>query len=168
MKKKKYVAPSLDFLTKGGGTSDKDVTLAEEQKDKINEILEKYGIKAHVAKYIFGPTVITYLVELESLREDVKSIRKIEDNLEMYLACSNIRILTPIPNMCYAGIEIPRAPESRSTVFLGDMLSSKEFKKVMASKNVFTGVKTVPHSLQYLELESFVFPHSGQILAEFN
>ena len=157
-KRNKYVAPSLDFLTKGGGTSDKDVTLAEEQKDKINEILEKYGIKAHVAKYIFGPTVITYLVELESLREDVKSIRKIEDNLAMYLACSNIRILTPIPNMCYAGIEIPRAPESRSTVFLGDMLSSKEFKNskhalpIAVGMNnfgdkIFSDIGEMPHGL---------------------
>ena len=51
-KRNKYVAPSLDFLTKGGGTSDKDVTLAEEQKDKINEILEKYGIKKFTPKFI--------------------------------------------------------------------------------------------------------------------
>ena len=127
IKKKKYIAPSLDLLNKGSETSDKDIELAEEQKKQINEILEKYGIKAHVAKYIFGPTVIMYLIELESLSEDVKSIRKIEDNLSMYLACSNIRILTPIPNMKYAGIEIPKPKEIRSTVYLRDLISTKEF-----------------------------------------
>ena len=127
IKKKKYIAPSLDLLNKGSETSDKDFELAEEQKTQINEILEKYGIKAHVAKYIFGPTVIMYLIELESLSEDVKSIRKIEDNLSMYLACSNIRILTPIPNMKYAGIEIPKPKEIRSTVYLRDLISTKEF-----------------------------------------
>ncbi len=126
-KKKKYIAPSLELLNKGNGTTDKDVAIAEEQKTKIDEILEKYGIKAHVARYIFGPTVIMYLIELESLSEDVKSIRKIEDNLAMYLACSNIRILTPIPNMRYAGIEIPKPMESRSIVYLRDLLSTKEF-----------------------------------------
>ena len=126
-RKKKYIAPSLDLLNKGDGTNEKDVKLAEEQKAKINEILEKYGIKAHVAKYIFGPTVIMYLIELESLSEDVKSIRKIEDNLAMYLACSNIRILTPIPNMRYAGIEIPKPVDSRSIVYLRDLISTKEF-----------------------------------------
>lgn len=126
-RKKKYIAPSLDLLNKGDGTTAKDVELAEEQKAKINEILEKYGIKAHVAKYIFGPTVIMYLIELESLSEDVKSIRKIEDNLAMYLACSNIRILTPIPNMRYAGIEIPKPVDSRSIVYLRDLISTKEF-----------------------------------------
>lgn len=126
-KKKKYIAPSLDLLNRGTETSDKDVKLAEEQKAKINEILEKYGIKAHVAKYIFGPTVIMYLIELESLSEDVKSIRKIEDNLAMYLACSNIRILTPIPNMKYAGIEIPKPVDSRSIVYLRDLISTREF-----------------------------------------
>ena len=127
IKKKKYIAPSLELLNKGCETSDKDIELAEEQKKQINEILEKYGIKAHVAKYIFGPTVIMYLIELESLSEDVKSIRKIEDNLSMYLACSNIRILTPIPNMKYAGIEIPKPKEIRSTVYLRDLISTKEF-----------------------------------------
>ena len=50
VRKKKYIAPSLDLLNKGNGTTDKDVSLDEEQKAKINEILEKYGIKAHVAK----------------------------------------------------------------------------------------------------------------------
>ena len=70
MKKKKYVAPSLDLLNKGSGTSDKDVQLAEDQKAVINEVLKNYGIKAHVAKYIFGPTVIVYLIELETLSED--------------------------------------------------------------------------------------------------
>lgn len=127
IKKKKYIAPSFDLLNKGTETTDKDISLAEEQKAKINEILEKYGIKAHVAKYIFGPTVIMYLIELESLSEDVKSIRKIEDNLAMYLACSNIRILTPIPNMKYAGIEIPKPKESRSIVYLRDLISNKQF-----------------------------------------
>ena len=127
VKKKKYIVPSLDLLNRSTETSDKDVRLAEEQKSKINEILEKYGIKAHVAKYIFGPTVIMYLIELESLSEDVKSIRKIEDNLAMYLACSNIRILTPIPNMKFAGIEIPKPKDSRSIVYLRDLLSTKEF-----------------------------------------
>lgn len=127
VRKKKYIAPSLDLLNKGTETTDKDVALAEEQKRQINEILEKYGIKAHVAKYIFGPTVIMYLIELESLSEDVKSIRKIEDNLAMYLACSNIRILTPIPNMKYAGIEIPKPVDSRSIVYLRDLISCKEF-----------------------------------------
>ena len=127
IKKKKYIAPSFDLLNKGIETTDKDISLAEEQKAKINEILEKYGIKAHVAKYILGPTVIMYLIELESLSEDVKSIRKIEDNLAMYLACSNIRILTPIPNMKYAGIEIPKPKESRSIVYLRDLISNKQF-----------------------------------------
>lgn len=127
MKKKKYVAPSLDLLNKGSGTSDKDVQLAEDQKAVINEVLKNYGIKAHVAKYIFGPTVIVYLIELETLSEDVKSIRKIEDNLAMYLACSNIRILTPIPNMKYAGIEIPRPVDNRSMVYLRDLISIREF-----------------------------------------
>ena len=139
-KKRKYVGPGLDLLARGTGATDKDINIAEEQKNKINEILQESGIKAHVAKYVFGPTVIMYLIELESLKEDVRSIKKIEDNLAMHLACSNIRILTPIPDMSYAGIEIPRPKESRSTVYLGDMLADREFKNSKLAIPVPAGV----------------------------
>lgn len=142
IKKKKYVGPSLDMLVKGSGTTDKDISFADGQKAKIDEVLQKYGIKAHVAKYVFGPTVIMYLIEMETLNEDVKSIRKIEDNLSMYLECSNIRILTPIPNMRYAGIEIARPQESRSTVYLGDMLADREFKNSKFALPVAVGVNS--------------------------
>ena len=122
-----YVAPSLDFLNKGSGNSEDDIKFAEEQKQKIDQIIIEYKIKAHVERYVFGPTVIVFLVKYDSLTEDVTAIRKTEKNLQMYLANSNIRMLTPIPNMPYAGIEVPRPEGHRSMVLLGDMLRDPEF-----------------------------------------
>ncbi len=141
-KHRKYVMPSLDLLERGNGTTDKDISLAEMQKEKINELLTTSGIKAHVAKYIFAPTVILHLIELESLKEDVTNVRKIEKNLLMVLACSNVRILTPIPNRSYAGIEIPRPADNRGIVYLGDMLAAKEFKNSSLALPVAVGINT--------------------------
>lgn len=142
VKHRKYVQPSLDLLEKGHGTSDKDISLAEMQKEKINELLLTFGIKAHVAKYIFAPTVILHLIELESLKEDVTNIKKIEKNLLMSLASSNIRILTPIPGRSYAGIEIPRPKDNRGMVYLGDLLADKEFKNSQYTLPVVVGINT--------------------------
>lgn len=154
----KYVKPSLDLLIKGSGTSEGDEAFAKEKQQRIDQILQKFGIHAHVAKYIFGPTVIEFLVEYDSLDDDVKSIRKAEQNLAMYLACSNIRLLTPVPGMCYAGIELPRPKESRGTVYLGDMLADKRFAKLDMKlpvavgrnnfgDNIYIDIYDMPHGL---------------------
>ena len=155
---KNYVGPSLDLLKKGTQTSDDDIKLAEEQKQLIDEIISSYNIKAHVEKYIFGPTVIEYLIKFETMVEDVNSIRKCEKNLQMYLATNNIRMLTPIPNMPYAGIEVPRPADKRSMVHLGDMLSDKTFinsKYVLPvavgkdnfNNNIYIDLSDMPHGL---------------------
>ena len=61
---------------------------------------------------------------------NVKDVRKVESNLLMYLQCESIRIQTPIPGKPFAGIEVPKKYENRRTVFLGDMIASKEFKNL--------------------------------------
>lgn len=156
--KKKYVFPPLELLKKGNKDEGAEVDLAEKQKEIIDNILREYNIKAHVAKYVFGPTVIVYFIEYESLNEDVKSIRKIEDNLSMYLEVKDLRMLTPIPGMRYAGIEVPRPAENRGTVFLGDMLGEKAFKnskfelpvgvgKTNFGDNIYVDLSSMPHGL---------------------
>lgn len=127
IKKSKYVAPNLDLLTKAGQESKENDQAAREQAEIINQTFRESGIKASVASYIFGPTVTQFLIKIEQ-GVNVKDIRKVESNLLMYLQCESIRIQTPIPGKPFAGIEVPKRPENRRTVFLGDMLSSKEFR----------------------------------------
>lgn len=156
--RRKYVVPPLELLTKGKGESEADVRLAEEQKKIIDNVISNYGIRAHVAKYIFGPTVIVYLIEYESLDEDVKSLRRAETNLSMYLASNNIRLLTPIPKMQYAGVEVPRPSDNRSIVYLYDLLIDKKFKnskmvlpvavgKNSFGENIYIDIYDMPHGL---------------------
>ena len=157
-KYQKYIAPSLDLLKKSSGNSEADIKFAEEQKAKIDQIIVEYKIKAHVERYVFGPTVIVFLIKYDSLTEDVTSIRKAEKNLQMYLSNANIRLLTPIPNMPYAGIEVPRPAGQRDMVLLGDMLSDNQFinskmnlpvavGKDSFGKNVYIDLTDMPHGL---------------------
>ena len=152
----KYVAPSLDLLKKSSGHTDDDISYAENQKAQIDEILKSYNIKAHVEKYLFGPTVIVYFIKFETLLEDVNSIRKCEKNLQMYLQTQNIRMLTPIPNMPFAGIEVPRPADNRGMVYLGDMLSDKDFINSRFKLPVAVGMDNFNHKI-YIDLTNM--PH---------
>lgn len=127
--KVKYVAPSLDLLTKSDSKNAENQQEAELQKQIINNTFQEAGIRAEVERYIFGPTVTQFLISIEK-GANVKDIRKVESNLLMYLQCETIRIQTPIPGKPFAGIEVPKKIENRRTVFLGDMLASKDFKNL--------------------------------------
>lgn len=129
VKKVKYVGPSLDLLTRSSKDNQDDELEARKQTEVINKTFKEAGIKAKVASHIFGPTVTQFLISIEE-GENVKDIRKVESNLLMYLQCESIRIQTPIPGKPFAGIEVPKPKENRRTVFLGDMLASKDFKNL--------------------------------------
>lgn len=128
-KKIKYIAPSLDLLTKSDEKNAENYNEAEVQKEIINNTFKEAGIRAEVERYIFGPTVTQFLISIEK-GANVKDIRKVESNLLMYLQCETIRIQTPIPGKPFAGIEVPKKVENRRTVFLGDMLVAKDFKNL--------------------------------------
>ena len=129
VRKTKYVAPSLDLLTRSSKDNQDDELEARRQSEVINKTFKEAGIRAEVASFIFGPTVTQFLITIEE-GANVKDIRKVESNLLMYLQCESIRIQTPIPGKPFAGIEVPKKQENRRTVFLGDMLASKDFKNL--------------------------------------
>ncbi len=137
-RKTRYVAPPLNLLTRSNDSSSDNIEEAEEQKRIINQTFEESGIRASVEKYIFGPTVTQFLITIEK-GANVKDIRKAESNLLMYLQCETIRIQTPIPGKPFAGIEVPKKIENRKTVFLGDMVASKEFKNLKMEVPVVVG-----------------------------
>lgn len=123
----KYIPPKLEFLTRGTGNGEDDINEAERQKEIINRTLADSNIKAEVADYIFGPTVTQFMIKIAP-GVNVKTIATVQDNLAMYLEAEFIRVQTPIPGKPYAGIEVPKRQEFRHTVFLGDILASKEYK----------------------------------------
>ena len=137
-RKTRYVAPPLNLLTRSSDSATDNIQEAEMQKQIINNTFQESGIRASVEKYIFGPTVTQFLISIEK-GANVKDIRKVESNLLMYLQCETIRIQTPIPGKPYAGIEVPKKIENRKTVFLGDMIASKDFKNLKMEVPVAVG-----------------------------
>ena len=128
-KRSKYIAPSFDLLTCSDERNSENEDEAKKQAEIINKTFKESGIRAEVARFIFGPTVTQFLITIEE-GANIKDIRKAEANLLMYLQCESIRIQTPIPGKPFGGIEVPKKPENRRTVFLGDMLTCKEFKNL--------------------------------------
>lgn len=156
-KKHRYVPPKLEFLTKDNKAKSGDDELATRQAEIINRTFREANIGAEVVKYIFGPTVTQFLIKVNP-GVNVRVINNVESNLTMYLETERIRIQTPIPGKSFAGIEVPRKPEQRRNVMLGDMLSSKEFRESSLylpiavgqdnyGTNIYADIVEMPHAL---------------------
>ncbi len=123
----RYIPPKNEFLTIESMSNNEDIVEAEEQKKIIDDTFKKSSIGAHVYKYIFGPTVTQFLIEVDD-GVNVNILHKCQANLTMYLSKAFIRIQTPIPGKSYAGIEVPKNKSNRRKVYLGDLLLADEFK----------------------------------------
>lgn len=156
-KRSKYTPPKLEFLNRDTQSKAGNDELARRQCEIINRVLKEANIGAEVVKYIFGPTVTQFLIKINP-GVNVKVINSCESNLTMYLEVERIRIQTPIPGKSFAGIEVPRTPDQRHNVLLGEMLASKEFRESKMylpiavgqdnyGTNVYADITEMPHAL---------------------
>ncbi len=156
--KGKYVPANLSLLPKDSVDHAHNIELAEKQKAIINRIINEYKLPCHVDNYIFGPTVIVFLVNYDKLNIDVRCIQKLESNLLTYLEVKRIRMLTPIPGRSCSGIEVPLPSEQRGKVHLRDVLESKEFKNNKMelpavvgrnnyNENIVIDITELPHAI---------------------
>ena len=154
----KYVFPSLGLLSRSQSNYQDKVPLAREQKEIIDHLLKEVGIQAHVKDFQFGPTVIVYIIEFTSLKENPKKLLQYEPNFKMHLAQEDINILAPIPGKNYCGIEVPYGFGKSITVNLVDLLNSDEFKynnyalpiavgKTNFDENIVINIEDLPHGL---------------------
>ncbi len=92
---------------------------AERLASVLQSTLTKFGVQAEVIDWIEGPTCTTYEVNPgEGVR--VNKLTALEDDIARVLACSGVRIYSPVPGTSYVGIEVPNAV--RQTVYFGDVL----------------------------------------------
>ena len=102
-----------------------------------------------------GPTVTRYeLTPEQGVR--VSKIVSLSDDIKLNLAAADIRIEAPIPGKMAVGIEVPN--KENSTVFLRELLESKEFRqhpsnlafaagKDIGGRVVVTDIAKMPHLL---------------------
>lgn len=99
--------PSIDLLRPA---NDKGVTVdtqeMEDNKRRITETLNHYGIPISHIDATVGPTVTLYeIIPAEGVR--IAKIKRLEDDIALSLAALGIRIIAPIPGKGTIGIEVP-------------------------------------------------------------
>ena len=90
----------------------------------IKRTLRNFGIDVEMDEVSIGPTVTRFALKpAEGVR--LQKILSLQNNLELALASSPIRIEAPIPGKSLVGIEVPNT--KKSTVGLAALLSEKIF-----------------------------------------
>ncbi len=94
--------------------------------ETLAQKLADFGIKGEVTAIRPGP-VITIFEYLPAPGVKVASIVRLTDDITMAMKAIRVRIVAPIPGKGVVGIEIPN--DNRQTVWLRDMLASREFRE---------------------------------------
>lgn len=90
----------------------------------IKRTLYNFGIDVEMDEVSIGPTVTRFALKpAEGVR--LQKILGLQNNLELALAASPIRIEAPIPGKSLVGIEVPNV--KKATVGLASLLSEKAF-----------------------------------------
>ena len=155
IKSKTYKLPPVNLLNRGKeGRQDSDAKLRETAM-KLQEILANFGVNVTVTNVSCGPAVTRYELQPE-MGVKVSKIVGLADDIKLNLAAADIRIEAPIPGKAAVGIEVPN--KENSTVMLGNLLASKEFKdssskisfavgKDIGGKVVVADIAKMPHVL---------------------
>jgi S-DNA-T family DNA segregation ATPase FtsK/SpoIIIE len=122
-----YKKPSIDLLKRyDQGEPQVDMTEQKENKNKIIQTLEHFGISIKSIKATVGPTVTLYeIVPEDGVR--ITKIRNLEDDIAMNLAALGIRIIAPMPGKGTVGIEVPN--KDPQIVSMYSIIASKKFQE---------------------------------------
>ncbi|PJZ70368.1 cell division protein FtsK [Leptospira perolatii] len=120
---------------------------------EIQNALKVYGYDAKVVAWERGPIITRYeLTPPPGVK--LGRITSLTDELRMYLAVKNVRIVAPIPGKSTIGIEVPN--KLREDVFLGDILRSSLTPKAKKDLNIVIG-KDISGKLVSIDLNKL--PH---------
>jgi S-DNA-T family DNA segregation ATPase FtsK/SpoIIIE len=148
-----YIPPSLSLLNK-----DKGKAMAGDVKANslmIKRTLNEFGINVEMDAVESGPAITRYsLKPAQGVR--ISRIVALQQELQLALKASSIRIEAPIPGKSLVGIEVPNAV--RSTVGLASILKNPEYTDsprpllIALGKDVaggvhFANIARMPHAL---------------------
>ena len=122
---KKYIFPPISYLQPGVPMTEENRAEIESSKSMLNQTLESFHVRVQGINYSCGPTVTRYEVVLApGVR--VRTVTNLADDIALSLRSSGgVRIEAPIPGTNAVGIEVPN--KTRSTIYLRDLIESKEF-----------------------------------------
>ena len=103
-----------------------DIDEQEENKRRITETLENYGIPIKKIDVCVGPTITLFeIIPADGVR--ISKIKGLEDDIALSLAALGIRIIAPIPGRGTIGIEVPN--KDPQTVSMRSVIGSKKFQE---------------------------------------
>lgn len=152
-----YELPSLDLLDeRPANTSETDTSKLKEKAKKIEQVLESFGVLgARVVKVLPGPTVTLFELTLAAGTK-VSKITSLDNDLQLALAATSIRIEAPIPGQNTVGIEVPN--KERPILGLREMLEesmTEHGKKILpvcigkdtSARAITADITKMPHGL---------------------
>lgn len=148
-----YIPPSLALLNKDKGKA--VVGDVKANSLTIKRTLKEFGINVEMDTVESGPAITRYALKpAQGVR--ISRIVALQQELQLALKASTIRIEAPIPGKSLVGIEVPNAV--RSTVGLASILKNPEYTDsprpllVALGKDVaggvhFANIARMPHAL---------------------
>ena len=152
---KKYKFPPSNLLNKSDRkAAEKDPHLNEKGAILV-DTLKQFGVGTTLLNITVGPAVTRYELKPD-VGVKVAKILSLENDLQLAMAASSLKIEAPIPGKAAIGIEI--ANEKSSGVLLGDIIASSEFRnaeskltvaigKDISGKPIVTDLRKMPHLL---------------------
>ncbi|MFL0162789.1 FtsK/SpoIIIE family DNA translocase [Aquirufa salirivi] len=152
----KYQYPTLDLLKEydvKNQTTQVTMDELKENKEKIVETLQYYGIGISKIEATIGPTVTLYeIVPKAGVR--VSKITSLEDDLSLSLAAMGVRIIGQMPGKNTIGIEV--ANKNREMVPVRAVIGSEKFQKSNFDLPITLG-KTISNEIFVADLAKM--PH---------
>ena len=148
-----YIAPSLSLLSKENSKA--NIGDVKANANTIKRTLKEFGISVEMDAVESGPTITRYALKpAQGVR--ISRIAGLQQELQLALKASSIRVEAPIPGKSLVGIEVPN--QTRATVGLASLLSCPEYTDsphpliVALGKDVtgnvhFANVARMPHGL---------------------
>ena len=148
-----YTPPPLSLLARDKGRP--GVGDIKGNANIIKRTLSQFGIVVELDEISIGPSVTRYAIKpAEGVR--LQKIVALQNNLELALAASPVRIEAPIPGKSLVGIEVPNS--AKVTVGLGTLLEAAEFTnsskpllvalgRDIAGGSSFGNIAKMPHVL---------------------
>ncbi len=148
-----YQRPPLELLE----DHSVEVSVSSEEivdnKNRIKETLENFGIKIDKIKATIGPTVTLYeIVPAPGVR--ISKIKNLEDDIALSLSALGIRIIAPIPGKGTIGIEVPN--KDKQVVSMYSVIKSVKFQESTYDIPVVLG-KTIQDETFVIDLAKM--PH---------
>ena len=147
---KKYVYPPISLLNKPVKIDGKDNDIAIKNNIPVLiQVLQDFGIEAHVVDTHVGPAVTQYELEIKAGTK-VSKILSLNREIALAMAAKDVRIQAPIPGKNTIGIELPNKYISMVTV--REVLTSTQVKEKPNSKLLAVLGRDIMGTPQYMEI----------------